>query len=117
MQRAKEMGKLVILSTHEMFNAEKLCGRVAIMHQGRLVALDTVENIKNSTQTQTLEDAFLAIIKHDTPATTDHPAEPLTRRKLFIGQGILIGGKVFAWWRVGVIVLAIGYVIYQFVRK
>ncbi|MFH1207580.1 MAG: ATP-binding cassette domain-containing protein [Patescibacteria group bacterium] len=117
MRRAKETGKLVILSTHEMFNAEKLCDRVAIMHRGRLVALDTVKIIKNSTRTQTLEDAFLAIVKHSgAPAPGVPPVLP-ARRKMVNGQGILIGDKVFAWWRVAVIVLAIGYVIYQFVRK
>ncbi|MFA6553367.1 MAG: ATP-binding cassette domain-containing protein [Patescibacteria group bacterium] len=117
MQHAKEKGKLVILSTHEMFNAEKLCDRVAIMHQGRLVALDTVENIKNSTKTRTLEDAFLAIVKRDLSSPPGQPFSPSGRAKIFSGQGIMINGKMFAWWRVGVIILAIGYAIYQFVRK
>jgi len=36
-------GRTVVLSTHYMDEAQKLCDRVAIMHRGRLVALDTPE--------------------------------------------------------------------------
>jgi len=36
----------IILTTHYMDEAEKLCHRIAFMNQGRLVALDTPENLK-----------------------------------------------------------------------
>jgi ABC-2 type transport system ATP-binding protein len=38
-------GKTVILTTHFMEEAERLCDRVAILDHGRLVALDTPENL------------------------------------------------------------------------
>jgi ABC-2 type transport system ATP-binding protein len=39
----RKRGKTVILSTHFMEEAERLCDRVAILDQGRIVALDTPE--------------------------------------------------------------------------
>jgi len=38
----------IILTTHYMDEAEKLCSRIAFMNQGRLVALDTPENHKRA---------------------------------------------------------------------
>ncbi len=117
MQRAKGMGKLVILSTHEMYNAEKLCDRVAIMHKGRVVALDSVDNVKKTTATKTLEDAFLAIVKNDVSGQSGQIYPSAKRLQIFSSRGVMIYGKVFAWWRIGIIILAIGFAIYQFVKK
>jgi len=61
MKKAREMGKLVILSTHQMYDAERLCDRVAIIHQGKIIAVDTVGSLKNKTVTRNLEDAFLKL--------------------------------------------------------
>ncbi len=41
----RDKGKTVFLSTHFMEEAERLCDRVAIMDQGKIVALDTPENL------------------------------------------------------------------------
>jgi ABC-2 type transport system ATP-binding protein len=38
-------GKTVVLTTHYMEEAQALCGRVAIMDRGRMVALDTTTNL------------------------------------------------------------------------
>jgi ABC-2 type transport system ATP-binding protein len=38
----------IILTTHYMDEAERLCQRIAFMDQGRLLALDTPENLKRS---------------------------------------------------------------------
>jgi ABC-2 type transport system ATP-binding protein len=38
-------GKTVFLTTHFMEEAERLCDRVAIMDEGKIVALDTPENL------------------------------------------------------------------------
>lgn len=62
MKKAKMSGKCIILSTHQMVDAEKLCDRIAIIHQGKLIALDTVEAVKCKTKTNNLEDAFLALV-------------------------------------------------------
>ncbi|MBM7460205.1 ABC transporter ATP-binding protein [Rhodococcus coprophilus] len=41
----RRRGKTVVLTTHYMEEAEALCDRVAIINQGRLVALDTVRGL------------------------------------------------------------------------
>jgi ABC-2 type transport system ATP-binding protein len=56
-------GVTVFLTTHYMEEADKLCDRVAIIDHGRIVALDTPENLKaNSHRADaTLEDVFLEL--------------------------------------------------------
>ena len=44
----RDQGKTVVLTTHSMEEAERLCNRVAIVDQGRIVALDTPENLIRS---------------------------------------------------------------------
>jgi len=41
----REQGKTVVLTTHFMEEAERLCDRVAIVDQGRIVTLDTPANL------------------------------------------------------------------------
>ena len=41
----RKQGKTVVLTTHFMEEAERLCDRVAIVDQGRIVALDTPANL------------------------------------------------------------------------
>ena len=43
---AKRMGMTIILTTHYMEEADKLCDRVAIIDHGKIVALDTPRNLK-----------------------------------------------------------------------
>jgi ABC-2 type transport system ATP-binding protein len=46
LRRYREAGTTVIITTHYMEEAEALCDRVGIIQDGRLLALDTVENLK-----------------------------------------------------------------------
>lgn len=43
----KLQGTTVVLTTHDMNEADELSDRVGIMHNGRLIALDTPEKLKN----------------------------------------------------------------------
>lgn len=43
-----EQGVTVFLTTHDMDEADRLCHRVAIMHEGRIVALDTPRALRLS---------------------------------------------------------------------
>ena len=43
---ARQTEMTVVLTTHYMEEAEKLCGRVAIIDRGKIVALDTTENLR-----------------------------------------------------------------------
>ncbi len=51
----------IILTTHYLEEAEALSDRIGIMHNGKLQALGTVDQIKAATGKSTLEDAFLAL--------------------------------------------------------
>jgi ABC-2 type transport system ATP-binding protein len=52
----KDKGKTVILTTHYMEEAEQLCRRVGIIDQGKIIAMDTPENlIANSGLASTIE--------------------------------------------------------------
>lgn len=44
-QRLNREGHTVILTTHYLEEAEALCGRIAMLKQGRVVALDTTTNL------------------------------------------------------------------------
>ena len=69
MRRARELGKCVVFSTHQMPDAQKLCDRVAIIHQGKMIVSDTWPNIKQMTGAEDLEDAFLKLVR---PMLTDN---------------------------------------------
>ncbi|NJK78375.1 MAG: ATP-binding cassette domain-containing protein [Chloroflexaceae bacterium] len=58
----------VFLTTHDMDEADRLCDRIAVIDQGRIVALDTPANLKQQVGQQngrngstTMEDVFLAL--------------------------------------------------------
>lgn len=59
----------LVLTTHYMEEAETLAHMVAVLDQGRLLALDTVENLKRKTATGTLEEAFLALTESQVKAS------------------------------------------------
>jgi ABC-2 type transport system ATP-binding protein len=46
----KHLDKTVLLTTHYMYEADELCDRVAIIHDGRILACDTPGNLKKRLQ-------------------------------------------------------------------
>jgi ABC-2 type transport system ATP-binding protein len=44
---AREKGITIILTTHYMDEADRLCNRIAIIDHGKIIALDTPKNLKN----------------------------------------------------------------------
>lgn len=54
-----EFGSTIVVTTHYMDEAEALCRRVAIMHRGRLAAVDTPDGLKGRVHPgATLDEAF-----------------------------------------------------------
>src|SRR5208282_5760610 len=47
-------GQTILLTTHYMEEADKLCDRVAIMDHGRILALDTPAELKRSVGADTI---------------------------------------------------------------
>lgn len=59
----KKEGKTIIISTHIMTEAEKLCDRIGIIIDGSLVIEGTLGEILKKTKTSDLEDAFFELYK------------------------------------------------------
>jgi sodium transport system ATP-binding protein len=60
MVESKGRGKCVIFSTHVLHDAERLCDRVTIIHQGIVVASGPTAEVRG--EFQDLEDAFLSLV-------------------------------------------------------
>lgn len=58
-RREKAAGRAVIFSTHIMGEAEYLCDRIALLHQGRIVDEGTVPELLERSGCPNLTDAFL----------------------------------------------------------
>jgi len=58
----RDLGKCIVFSTHIMREAERLCDRVAIMHQGRILAEGTLKALHEAHGEQDLEDLFFHLI-------------------------------------------------------
>jgi sodium transport system ATP-binding protein len=61
--QCKDQGKCILMSTHIMSEAEKLCDRIGIIHRGRLLAVGTLEQLRNETKEHYLEDIFVSIVR------------------------------------------------------
>lgn len=59
----RERGKTVILSTHVMSEAEKLCDRIGIIHAGRLLAEGTLEDLRRQSGRGDLEEIFVHTVE------------------------------------------------------
>ncbi len=66
LRELKKQGKTVIVSTHIMSEAEKLCDRVGIIINGRCVIEGTLSDILEETGGEDLEEAFFRLYKQNT---------------------------------------------------
>ena len=63
LKKLREEGKLVIVSTHIMSEAEKLCDRIGVIIDGQKVSEGTLQGTLDSTGTKDLEDAFFELYR------------------------------------------------------
>jgi ABC-2 type transport system ATP-binding protein len=64
-------GKVVLFSSHELETVERVCSRVVILHKGRVVANDSIAQLRVLMSLPTLEGIFSQLaIEQDTPAIT-----------------------------------------------
>ena len=62
-----QAGMTIFLTTHYMEEADQLSSRVAIIDQGKIVALDSPQNLKNAYKlgdSTNLEDVFVHLTGH-----------------------------------------------------
>jgi sodium transport system ATP-binding protein len=60
---AKNSGKCIIFSTHVMEEAEYLCDRIGVVHQGKLKAIGTMDELRELTGKQRLREIFLDLLE------------------------------------------------------
>jgi sodium transport system ATP-binding protein len=65
LKELRDKGKTVIISTHIMGLVQKICDRVGIIIEGRLVLCDTVENVCNMSPNKDIEDVFFDIYSQE----------------------------------------------------
>ncbi len=58
-RRLNGEGHTIILTTHYLEEAEALCGRIALMKQGRVISLDTTANLMAGYPGASLEEVFV----------------------------------------------------------
>jgi sodium transport system ATP-binding protein len=58
----REQGRTILLSTHIMRVAEKLCDRIGILHRGRLHALGTLDELTDRFGGEDLEEVFFSAV-------------------------------------------------------
>jgi len=59
-------GKSVFFSTHVLEVAEKICDRIAIINEGKIIALGTMEELKEKAgKEETLENIFLEVTDNE----------------------------------------------------
>lgn len=63
LQKLRDEGKLVIISTHIMSEAEKLCDRIGIIIDGKKITEGTLPELLAETNAADLEDAFFNLYK------------------------------------------------------
>ncbi len=67
LKQLRDEGKIVIVSTHIMSEAEKLCDRIGVIISGRKVCEGTLQEILEETGGEDLEDAFFRLYSKYNP--------------------------------------------------
>jgi ABC-2 type transport system ATP-binding protein/sodium transport system ATP-binding protein len=76
-EHLRSEGKAVILTTHRLDEAERLCDRFGLMHKGRLVLAGTLAELREQTGCQTLVEMFVRLVQ-PSPFLTRGEAEGVT---------------------------------------
>jgi ABC-2 type transport system ATP-binding protein len=76
LQRLRDEGCAILVSTHQLDTAERLCDRVIIMHKGRLLTEGTLGELQQRAQMEssTLEEVFLRLTEESEQATPSRRA-------------------------------------------
>jgi sodium transport system ATP-binding protein len=69
-------GRCVLFSTHILSEAERLCDRIGVIFQGRMLAVGTLDELRERTGKRWLEDVFKALVREAGEALEEARAEP-----------------------------------------
>lgn len=65
MKGERERGKTILYSTHYMEEAEYLCDRIVMIHQGKIISEGTPADLKAQTNKGSLRDVFSELIRKE----------------------------------------------------
>ena len=60
-----DKGSAIFFSTHVLDTAEKLCNKVAMIHQGRIAFAGTMEDMLKKKVGGSLEEIFMEVVNHE----------------------------------------------------
>ncbi len=72
-QWLRQMQKVVIVTTHQLDEAERLCDRFGLLHRGKLVLEGTLDQLRQQTGCSGLVEIFLQLLRHMEPQLTTDP--------------------------------------------
>lgn len=75
----KSKGKTIFITTHQMYDAEKLCDRVAFIVDGEIKAMDSPENLKIQYSNRSVEVLF-----RNSPEKEKYKLDGLGQNKAFL---------------------------------
>jgi ABC-2 type transport system ATP-binding protein len=70
----RERGTTVFLTTHNLDEANELCHRVAIIHRGRIAAIDTPQALRGAIDARRSVEVVFTAAPHVTPVVSDPTA-------------------------------------------
>ena len=62
--KLNKLGTTILLTTHYIEEAEKLCDRISIINKGKLIIAETKVKIMNRFKKTKLEDIFIKLTKN-----------------------------------------------------
>ena len=65
MRKHAESGRTVFFSTHVLDVAERLCDEIGIINKGKLIANDTLDELRHGETGSTLEELFLELVEKE----------------------------------------------------
>lgn len=95
LKELKQQNKAVILSTHQMENAEKLCDEICLINRGRVVLEGTVKQVKQQFGTNSLhleyigDGTFLSQLPYVSKATVYENFAELSLKEAVTGNTVL----------------------------
>ncbi len=73
-EQLKHLGKAVLLSTHRLDEAERVCDRFGLLHCGDLMYAGSLTEIRQATQHMHLTDMFLSMMRNSQQPDSQQPA-------------------------------------------
>jgi sodium transport system ATP-binding protein len=64
-KESKKLNKCILFSTHVMWEAEKLCDDIAVIHKGKILEVGSLSQLQAKTGLKELDDIFVKIIGND----------------------------------------------------